>query len=371
MATFKLDYVHTFYDARGKLRHVFRRRGQKQVTIKGKPGTLEFMEAYHALLDQAGGLEIGATHVKAGTVDAVILRYLRHDRFTKELTLGTQATRRRILDHFRACVTPSGRRYGDNRFATIQRNNITDALAGKPGATQRDWLKAIRHLVGFAIAEGELRDDPTVGIKTARPAKSSGYVPWTITEVEKYRERHPLGTTARAALEMAINLAARRTDIHLIGRQHLRDGRITWRPSKTLQSTGKLLSIKVLPELQAALDAKAPSDALTFVRTEHARAFASAAAFGNRFATWCRQAGLKPVVCDDGKVRNYRCHGLRKYACTRLAEAECSAMQIMQVSGHATLSEAQKYVDAVNQQRMSDAALARLDAGSKPVQGGG
>ena len=34
--------------------------------------------------------------------------------------------------------------------------------------------------------------------------------------------------------------------------------------------------------------------------------FASAAAFGNKFADWCDQAGLLPVACDDGRVRNYR-----------------------------------------------------------------
>jgi hypothetical protein len=54
-------FVHSFYDARGKLRHVFRRKGHKQITIKGKPGTQEFMDAYHALLDQAGGLDVGGT----------------------------------------------------------------------------------------------------------------------------------------------------------------------------------------------------------------------------------------------------------------------------------------------------------------------
>ena len=52
MATFKLDFVHSFIDARGKLRHVFRRNGHKTVTIKGRPGSPEFMDSYHALLEQ-------------------------------------------------------------------------------------------------------------------------------------------------------------------------------------------------------------------------------------------------------------------------------------------------------------------------------
>ena len=64
------------------------------------------------------------------------------------------------------------------------------------------------------------------------------------------------------------------------------------------------------PRPQAALDAMPRSDALPFLLTEHGRPFASAAAFGNKFADWCDAAGLEPVLCDDGKVRNYRAHGL-------------------------------------------------------------
>ena len=102
-------------------------------------------------------------------------------------------------------------------------------------------------------------------------------------QIEQYRERHANGTMARLALELMFNIAARRHDAHLIGRQHLRNGCLSWRPSKTSQSTGKVLTIRVLPELQAALDAMPHSDALTFLLTEYGRPFASSAAFGNKF----------------------------------------------------------------------------------------
>ena len=48
MAEFKLDYVNSFYDTRGKLRHQFRCKGHKKVTIKGRPRSTEFMDAYPA-----------------------------------------------------------------------------------------------------------------------------------------------------------------------------------------------------------------------------------------------------------------------------------------------------------------------------------
>jgi integrase len=172
---------------------------------------------------------------------------------------------------------------------------------------------------------------------------------------------------ARLALELMLNIAARRHDAHLIGRQHLRDGCLTWRPSNTSQSTGKVLTIRVLPELQAALDAM-PRNNATFLLTELGRPFASPAAFGNKFADWCNLAGLEPVVCDDSKTRNYRAHGLRKAACKRLAHAGCTAMEIMAVSGHASLSEVQKYIVAVEQDRLAEAAMVKLAAGSKRAQ---
>jgi hypothetical protein len=51
---------------------------------------------------------------------------------------------------------------------------------------------------------------------------------------------------------------------------------------------------------------------LTFILNEHGRPFKSAASFGGTFAIWCKQAGVKPAVGDDGKTRSYRIHGLRK-----------------------------------------------------------
>ena len=192
-------------------------------------------------------------------------------------------------------MTPGGHRYGENRLATIQRKNITDALAGKTPIMQKVWMKALRHLIAFAIEQGECKTDPTIGIKTARPPKSSGHMTWGDVQIEQYRERHANGTMARLALELMLNIAARRHDAHLIGRQHLRNGCLSWRPSKTSQTTGKVLTIRVLPELQAALDAMPHSDALTFLLTEYGRPFASAAAFGNKFADWCNAAGLEPV----------------------------------------------------------------------------
>ena len=369
MADITLAYVNSYRDPRnGKRRHQFRRKGCRKIMLKGRPGSAEFMDHYAALLAQSEDAAAHTSNIKPGSIDALVVKYLKHDVFTKGLAKATQATRRPILDNFRQFKTPSGRRYGENRIAGMVRKDVEAVIAGKPPTSQKGIMKTLRHLIAFAIAEGECKSDPTIGIKTTRPAKSNGYLTWGDAQIEQYRERHPTGTMARLELELMLNIAARWHDAHLIGRQHLSDGRLSWRPSKTSQSTGKMLTIRIMPELQAALDAMPRTDALIFLLTDHGRPVKSAAAFGNKFADWCRAAGLEPVLCDDGKTRNYRAHGLRKAACMQLAHAGCTAPEIMAVSGHATLSEAQKYIVAVEQERMAEAAMVKRAAGSKQAQ---
>jgi integrase len=101
---------------------------------------------------------------------------------------------------------------------------------------------------------------------------------------------------------------------------------------------------------------------LAFLVNDYGKPFASAAAFGNKFADWCRAAGLKPVLCDDGRIRNYRAHGLRKAALRALAHAACTLHELMAVSGHASPDELQKYLEEVEQEHMADKAMDKLTA---------
>jgi integrase len=152
----------------------------------------------------------------------------------------------------------------------------------------------------------------------------------------------------------------------VIGHQHIRDGKLCWRLHKTLRTTNKMLKVPTLPEFQAALDAMpARAECLTFLVNDYGRPFASAAAFGNKFADWCKAPGLKPIRCDDGRVRSFRAHGLRKSALTRAAHAGCTGPELMALSGHATLAQLQVYLDEVDQERQADAAMAKVKGKTK------
>ena len=50
-------------------------------------------------------------------------------------------------------------------------------------------------------------------------------------------------------------------------------------------------------------------------------------------------------------------HGLRKAAARRLAEAGCTAHQIMSITGHQSMKEVERYTKAVEQKRLAVAAI--------------
>src|SRR5262249_4703584 len=185
-----------------------------------------------------------------------------------------------------------------------------------------NWLRTVRELRLFAIKENYRIDDPTAGIRAMKPpVKSSGHMTWGNEQIAAYRDKHPISTVSRLALELLLNVAARRGDAHKLGVQHMKDGKISWRPAKTLRSSDRALSFPILPELQRAIDATPRRDgALAFLVNDYGKPFASAAAFGNKFADWCVEAGLERVVCRDGRTRSFRAHGLRKAACKALAQ---------------------------------------------------
>jgi len=158
--------------------------------------------------------------------------------------------------------------------------------------------------------------------------------------------KHPIGTQARLAMGLMLFTGQRRGDIVHMGRQHVRNRAIEVRQHKT----GTPLIIPIHPDLQAILDAT-PSSHLPFLTTGQGKPFGSAASFGNWFGKCCREAGLP---------KGTAAHGFRKAACRRLAEAGCSASEIMAISGHKSLSEVQRYCAAADQARMARAAQAKV-----------
>jgi integrase len=354
MVRLRLQFINSFCDRHGRVRHYFRRPGSKAIALPGLPGSAEFMEAYQIALAGAPMHGVGASRTTAGTINAAVAAYYRSTSFTQALAPATQRMRRNIVERFRA-------EHGDKRIALLQRNHIAKILETMKPYAQKNWLKTIRGLMAFAVADNMCASDPSENVKAVRVVRSIGHMTWLEPQVAMYRKHHQVGTMARLAIELLLNIAARRDDAHALGYQHISDGRLCWRPRKTQRSTAKMLKVKIMPEFQHALDAMPRSEnVLTFLTNDYGKPFASAAAFGNKFADWCKAAGLQPVLCDDGRIRNFRAHGLRKAALRALAHAGCTGSEMMQVSGHSSLKQLQEYLDEVDQEHQADAAMAKL-----------
>jgi integrase/recombinase XerD len=180
------------------------------------------------------------------------------------------------------------------------------------------------------------RDDPTEGIPNIKLPKSKGHHTWTDDEIEHYRDCWPLGTQQRLVMEFALETASRRGEVVRLGPQHVRGGRI--RIERTHGSAD--VDIPMSAELQAACDAM-PKAHLTYIVTAYGKP-RSKYGLGTDFAKWATEAGL-PARC--------RLHGLKKSGMRRLAEDGATTHELMAISGHRTLSEVQRYTDAVDRKR--------------------
>ena len=325
-------YTQAFVDRHGTSRFYFRKAGSKQVPLPGLPWSPVFMAAYEAAQEgHPPQIEIGASRTKPGTINALVVAYFNSMAF-QTLAPETRRTRRNILERFRV-------EHGDKRSALLKREHV-NVMFAKKAATRfaaRNWLKTVRALMQFAVAEGLLATDPTTGIKNLS-GKTDGFRTWNEDDIAAFEARHPIGTRERLGLALLLNTAQRRGDVVRMGRQHIRNGAIEVKQQKT----GTKLAIPIHPDLQVVLDAT-PSDHLTFLTTAFGKPFA-AAGFTNWFREACNAAGLP---------RGTSAHGLRKAACRRLAEAGCSANVIAAISGHKSLNEVTRYTIAANQERMA------------------
>ena len=330
-------YVQAWVDPRDSRAYYYlRRRGFPRVRLSGLPWSPSFMAAYEAAMS-GPRTAIGAGRIKPGSVAAVVAAYLDSQTFFTSKSAGTQRMRRGILERFRAA-------YGERPMALLPTEWIEALLDSKPPHAARSWLVTLRSLCKFARKHGYLRADPTANIKL-RAIKGDGFHTWTEDEIAQFEAHHPIGTKPRLALALLLYTAQRRSDVVRMGRQHIRDG---WLHVKQ-EKTDKPLAIPVHPELRAVLDAT-PSEHLTFLVTATGKPYGPNH-FSETFREWCDAAGL-PKRCTA--------HGLRKAACRRFAEAECSGPEIMSISGHATLKELVRYTKAADQAKMARNAMAKV-----------
>ena len=335
-------FVECWRDRHGKLRVYFRRGKGLRLALPAAIGSSDFDIAYRAAL--SGQLAIGQEHraqPALGTIEALIISYMHSAAYRglRETTKTGYASR---IEALRT-------QHGHRTVVGLTRERITMGIlqpyADRPGAAL-STLKMLRVLIRHAIDIGWLKHDPSMGIK--RP-KTREIRSWTDLEIETFEERWPIGTKQRLVFALMLYTGQRRSDVH----------RMTWSDVTgtsirvVQQKTGRKLALPLHRELLATL-ATADRDHATIINTERGRPFTV-----DGFSQWMRVA-----ITDAGLPLDCQPHGLRKAAGRRLAEAGCTAHQIMAVLGHKTLTEAERYTREADQGRLAIEAVAKLQGHS-------
>src|ERR1019366_10389925 len=108
---------------------------------------------------------------------------------------------------------------------------LRDRKAAFPeGANNR--VKAIRAVFKWATKKKFAPHNPARDLSKLESNNPSGYHAWTPEEVQQFEQRHPIGTKARLALALLLFTGQRRSDITRLGRQHTKDGKITFKQFK-------------------------------------------------------------------------------------------------------------------------------------------
>ncbi len=351
------EYVTRFVDRHGKERLRFRRKGYPSHYFKAALGTEDFREEYHQCMNpdrpRAAALQAALDRATPGSLLDLFTRYVAVPERLGP-TLPTQKRIRGILERF--VDGREDRMVRDVRFdhldAIIAKERIPrgggNRRLGGPEAARKLRKELIRFF-GFAVKIRMRADNPAVHtdpVKIAPADRSTGYHTWTEEEIAQYRDRHPIGSMARLAMEMMLWTDQRRVDSVHLGRQHIQDGRFRITQTKT----GKTLWITIAPQLLEAIVAMPPQpDSLCFITTEFGKPF-SKAGFGNKFRQWCDEAGLPQCTA----------HGLRKATMRRMAELDMGNQTMKSMSGHSKDDEVARYTREANQKRMADSAVAAL-----------
>jgi integrase len=337
-------FVQAWVDRDGRAYHYFRRRGSPRVPLPGLPWSSEFMAAYQRALEQSK-----RTAGKRGSVAEAVTRYFLDDNVLHALAHGTLDDRRRILRIF-------ARDHGHKPIESVTTDELTQMLAAMPPGAAENLLKAIRGLMKWGLKQGEIKTDPSAGVKLKR-RKSPGFHTWSEDEIAQFEFHHKIRSKARLAFALLLYTGQRRGDVIRMGRQHLRDcddehlralGVRNILPLRQ-QKTGTAVKVPIHPELQMILD-ETPSEHLTFIVNAWGKPF-TPGAFSNWFREQCDAAKL-PKICSA--------HGLRKAACVRLAEAGCTTLQIMGISGHTSIKEVERYTREAERARLANQAMATV-----------
>jgi integrase len=226
--------------------------------VPGTPGSPEFMAAYARLLDEATTSKpapVGADRSAPHSLGALIKAYRASPAF-KNTAPETQRTRGNILERFAAAHgekplyyvdAKTGERIMLLKHAGMQK--IVNEKAATPSA-QRNFLNTVRAMFKWAMKEGRVVDNPTLGVEREQ-IKTSGYKAWDEIEIASYEAAYGIGSKARLAMGLMLYTGARKSDARLLGPANIIGDRVRFKQQKTRT----VVDVPLHPKLRAIIEA--------------------------------------------------------------------------------------------------------------------
>jgi integrase len=338
-------FVELWRDRHGKIRVYFRKDRGPRLPLPDTIGSDEFNTAYRsALLSQPAPVQGRSVRAATGTISALVASYMKSAAYVslRETTKTGYTSRLEVLR------TKHGHRSVSGLTRERIETGILQPYVDRPGAAL-SILKMLRVLIRHAMSLEDrnplkLHHDLSTGIK--RP-KTKEIRAWTDPELTRYEARWPIGTKQRTAYALMLYAGTARVDVH----------RMTWRQIDAVgvdyvrSKTGIAVDLGLHSELQMAL-AAAPRGHVTIINTEYGRPFSV-----DGYSQFMRDA-----ITDAGLPLDCKPHGLRKTLGRRMADAGCSAHEIMAALGHTTLAEAERYTREADRRRGGRQAVLKLEA---------
>lgn len=349
-------------DRHGNARLYFRAGSKAKVRLRETPSSPEFDR-------EVACARLGIPYLKPEGKAPVAVRKAAPDSFQwlvgqykarakNKLAEDQLARRVRLLEEICDSKTEGGKRRGDLPFALMERKHvieIRDQLRDTAGA-QNNLVKTISAMFGWAVEAAVASANPALAIKDLYAG--DGFHTWTVEEVERFDARHPVGTTARLAKDIAAFTGLRRKQVAILGRQHntqvFNEETAAWEtwikitPGKTIKTSGVVVEVPLLPILAETIAASDTGD-LTYLKNELGRAFTSNG-LGNKFRQWC----------DEAELFGCSMHGLRKAGATIAANNGATDDQLMAIFGWTTKKQSGHYTKNADRKRLAGKAMHKL-----------
>lgn len=355
------DYpgVSSMVTRHGKTRWRYRKSGKKDVMLPGEPHTEEFDEAYQrAILGQSAAVIL---HPAAGHPKSLKAAYrlLVQTREWKGLDARSSTRYRQTIERVLR-IKFGNIEWGDGPVADLKRGHIKkilDAFSDTPHM-ERIVLICLRKLIMVAMEEEWIESDPTY--KMARNPHTDGHKAWTPEVIEKFEKRWKIGTRQRTAFALALWLGNRVSDVSRLRwsdlvTKHIADGEKV-RAVEGFEfvqfkgrNRGKRIFLPMTPMLAREL-APLSRETETVLVTSRGGSYKDGV-LSTKMAEWCAEAGIEP---------GYTMHGLRKALGVKLAEADASTRQLMEMLGHNNIAYAELYSREASQMRLAVQAMDKV-----------